>query len=33
MWARLKLKYMYWKDKRGIVKKFKNVIYSDQTNR
>lgn len=33
MFDRLKKKYRKWKDKRNFLKKIKNVIYNDQTNR
>lgn len=33
MFKRLKKKYLQWKDKKGLVKKFKNVIYGGQANR
>lgn len=33
MFDRLKLKYLQWKYRKGLIKKIKDVIYSKQTDR
>lgn len=33
MFDRLKKKYRKWKYRKGLIKKIKDVIYSNQTNR